>query len=78
MFSSGRDGFGALKNIKRRNPDIICAGDTAFDDSEIPENDTVLTAAMSGFIMPNEFNMRGETDDEKNLILNMIEQYILS
>lgn len=75
MFPSGSEGFDILKKIKKRNPDIICAGDTAFDNSVVMDNDPELLAAMNGFIMADEFMLRNEADGENSLITDMEEEY---
>lgn len=64
MFAEIEEGFELLRQIKRRSPSMICAGDTAFDNTDITGNDDELTAAMNGFIMVNEFILKIETDEE--------------
>lgn len=75
IFPGSNEGFDVLKNIKQRNPNIICAGDTAFDNSVMMENDSGLREVMTGFIMADGFAMRDETEEKRRLIVDMAEEY---
>lgn len=55
--------------------DIICAGDTAFDNSECIENDAELSQVMKRFIMSEEFIKHDKTVAEKKIIRKMAEEY---
>ena len=77
MFPSNNEGFDVLKKLKSRNPDMVCAGDSAFDNSSLMANDKELLAAMAGFIMAGEFSMRSDGDEEEyNRLTAMTEEYM--
>lgn len=75
MFAINTEGFEILKKIKGRNPDIVCAGDTAFDNSSLLTSGSELVTAMEGFIMADEFILDIETDEETERYEQMAENY---
>ena len=75
IFAENEEGFELLRQIKRRFPSMVCAGDTAFDNTDITLNDAELTAAMNGFIMANEFIFNIETNEEMDRYIKFIEEY---
>lgn len=75
LFPEDKEGFALLKEIKRRWPDMICAGDTAFDNSEMLTNDTELMAAMDGFIMADEAILDFSTQEGVDAYNALIEEY---
>ena len=75
LFPEDKEGFALLKEIKRRWPDMICAGDTAFDNSEMLTNDTELMAAMNGFIMADEAILDFSTQEGVDAYNALIEEY---
>lgn len=75
IFAENEEGFELLRQIKRRSPSMVCAGDTAFDNTDITLNDAELTSAMSGFIMANEFIFNIETDEEMDRYIKFAEEY---
>lgn len=70
------EGFDLLKKIKDRNPDMVCAGDTAFDDSTRITQDPELMAAMNGFIMADEFALDIGTESDAERYADLEEQYL--
>lgn len=76
MFPRDNEGFEILKKIKQRNPNMICAGDTSFDNSMLLYNDADLMSAMTGFIIADEFTLNMGTEEENELLLNMAEEYM--
>ena len=75
IFAENEEGFELLRQIKRRFPSMVCAGDTAFDNTDITLNDAELTAAMSGFIMANEFIFNIETSEEMDRYVKFVAEY---
>lgn len=75
LFPENEEGFALLKEIKRRSPDMICAGDTAFDNSDILMNDPQLMEAMTGFIMADEFILDLHTQEGMDTYGALIEEY---
>lgn len=75
MFPYGNEGFDILKKIKNRNPNIVCAGDTAFDRSEIFKVDEEIKKAMNGFIMAEEFMLYDKSKEETDIHNNLSEKY---
>ena len=71
MFPAENEGFDILKNLKRKNPSLICGGDTAFDNSIVSASDKELMQAMTGFIIADEFMLYETSVDEENLLLDM-------
>lgn len=76
MFPDNDEGFDVLKNIKQKNPNIICAGDTTFDDSVMLDQDPRLQAVMTGFIMIDAFAMNDETEAETKIIDEIADEYM--
>ncbi|MGN0108214.1 MAG: ABC transporter substrate-binding protein [Hominilimicola sp.] len=77
IFPGGNDGFNILKKIKSRNPDIVCAGDTSFDDSELLNRDSELKKAMEGFIMAEEFALRDGNNEENSKLSELVKDYMI-
>lgn len=75
LFVDDSVGFDLLKKIKSVDPDMVCAGDTAFDDSDVTAYDDVLRKAMTGFIMVNEYKLNIKTDEDEKQYEDLIEQY---
>ncbi len=75
IFPEGNDGFEILKKIKSRNPDIVCAGDTSFDNSELLNKDSELKKMMEGFIMAEEFALRDGDDEEESKLSEFSKDY---
>ena len=75
IIAENEEGFELLRQIKRRSPSMVCAGDTAFDNTDITLNDAELTSAMSGFVMANEFIFNIETDEEMDRYIKFAEEY---
>ena len=75
ILAENEEGFELLRQIKRRSPSMICAGDTAFDNTDITVNDAELTSAMNGFIMANEFIFNIETSEEMDRYIKFAEEY---
>ncbi len=67
LFPGDADGFNMLKKLKKSNPNLVCGGDTAFDDSETLENDSELMGMMNGFIMIDAFAYDVVSEDGDNL-----------
>lgn len=76
IFPVDEEGFDLLKQIRDRDPDMICAGDTAFDDSDRISRDEELRAAMNGFIMADEFILDIVSDDDIGCYEELAEQYL--
>ena len=77
MFPKDSEGFEILKKLKRRNPDLICGSDTAFDNSALLSSDTELRQAMISFIMTDAFVIDYETEEEAERLDKMAEEYTL-
>lgn len=75
MFPEANEGFEILKKIKSKNPAIICGGDTAFDNSTLMNEDKELMQAMNGFIFANEFTLADRTQEDKDIIQEMVDEY---
>lgn len=75
LLAEDSEGFEALRNIKKKNPAMICAGDSAFDNSALTENNEELKQAITGFIIADEYLMRNETPEETERIDRMVEEY---
>ena len=75
MFPEAGKGFDVLKKLKQRNPNLICGGDTAFDDSTLLLGDKELLRAMTGFIIVTEVVIDDITEEESNIFKNMKEEY---
>lgn len=75
MFPKDSEGFEILKKLKKKNPALICGGDTAFDNSALIFNDAELMRAMNGFIIAEEFMLADMTDDEKDLVREIVREY---
>lgn len=67
MFPGGADGFAVLKKIKERNPNMICCGDTSFDNYGFITSNPDILAIMPGFIMANAFAYDDHSDDGDDL-----------
>lgn len=76
IFPVDNDGFNILKKIKSRNPDIVCAGDTSFDDSALLDGNSELKKAMTGFIMAEEYSLRDGNDEEKSKLSELVNDYM--
>lgn len=74
LFPEDREGFPILKELKRRNPELLCGGDTAFDNSTLLNDDPELMAMMKGFLLADEFTFEVGTE-EADRILEMGEEY---
>ena len=57
--------FELLKRIRATAPNIICMGDSSFDNSSIIESDEELSKAMNGFVIVADFCKI--SDDEATL-----------
>lgn len=75
IFPNDDEGFEILKKLKRKNPALICGGDTAFDNSSLLLEDEELMKLSEGFIMADEFTMRDINDDEILLLQDMANEY---
>jgi len=75
MFPQGTEGFALLKKLKQKNPELVIAGDTAFDQSNMLEADPELKSAMAGFILAEEFVMNEETPEETEILEKFQEDY---
>lgn len=75
LFPEDREGFPLLKELKRRNPELLCGGDTAFDNSTLLKDDPELMGMMEGFILADEFTFEVGTKEEADRILEMAEEY---
>lgn len=78
LFPSDKEGFDVLKKIKARDPDMVCAGDSAFDNSSLLDDDPELLAAMTGFLIADEFALLPETDQELERLSDMVTEYTQS
>lgn len=76
IFPGDNDGFNILKKIKSRNPYIVCAGDTSFDDSTLLIGDSELKKAMTGFIMAEEYSLRDGNNEETSRLSELINNYM--
>lgn len=76
MFPEADEGFDILKKLKKRNPALICGGDTAFDDSTLTQNDKELMDAMNGFILVGEFMTNYDDEEETELFQKMKDEYL--
>ena len=61
--------FDLIKRIRDRDPDIICMGDSCFDDSNAIGSDPELAKAMKGFVLVNDFFEQRHDDDPKYMSL---------
>lgn len=77
MFPENTDGFALLKNLKKRNPDLICGGDSAFDERSFLDSDAELQKAMTGFILVPEFmdDTRGMTQAQQAHAAKLAAEY---
>ena len=75
IFPENEEGFDLLKKIKARSPQMICEGDTAFDNADLAEKDPELMAAMDGFIMADEFILNISTDEDMGIYSDTAEDY---
>lgn len=75
LFPEDKEGFSLLKEIKQRSPSMICAGDTAFDNTDIIMSDSELMAAMTGFIVADEFILDLSTQENVDEYIAFIEDY---
>ena len=57
--------FELLKRIRTNAPNIICMGDSNFDDSSIIESDEELGNAIKGFVLVADFY---KTNDDKSMV----------
>lgn len=76
FFVNESDGFDILKKLKTKNPNLICAGDILFDDSERMETDAEFQAAMTNFIMADAFYIDYSDEDENNKLDKIADHYI--
>lgn len=75
ILAEDEEGFELLKKIKRQSPSMICAGDTAFDNTYILDKDPELKAAMNGFIMADECVIDVISDEDFNEYIAYIDNY---
>ena len=75
LFPEGDEGFELLKALKRENPDLLCGGDTAFDNTDLFTKDPELTQAMNGFILVNEFALHDDTSEETERVAQLEDEY---
>ncbi len=79
MFPEDDEGFDILKKIKAVIPDLTAAGDTAFDNSALLDNDEELRSIMSGFIMADEFYFPERmTPDREREYIALSDRYSLN
>ena len=79
MFPEDDEGFNILKKIKAVIPDLTAAGDTAFDNSALLDNDEELRSIMSGFIMADEFYFPERmTPDREREYIALSDRYSLN
>lgn len=76
LFPAAGEGFELLKALKRENPDLLCGGDTAFDNTDLLEKDPELTQAMDGFILVSEFAMHEATPEEEERVTALKDDYL--
>ena len=57
--------FDMIKRIRERYPDVVCMGDSKFDNSKIIKSDPELAKSMEGFIIVNDFYEQRDNDDPK-------------
>ncbi len=76
MFPEVGKGFDVLKKLKQRNPNLICGGDTAFDNSTLLMSDKELLRAMTGFIIVTEVVIDGITEEEADRFKDMKDEYM--
>lgn len=75
MLPRSNEGFEILKMLKRRNPQLVCGGDTAFDNSSLLDDDEELRQAMAGFIIVEEFPTRILDDEDKARLSEILREY---
>ncbi len=66
MFPGDERGFELLKAIRGREPNMVCGGDTMFDDHEILLARPDIMSIMPGFIMANEYDYKDISADGRN------------
>ena len=76
LFPNGGEGFEILKELKRRNPALICCSDTAFDNTDILTKDAELKQAMTGFIMSDAYVLEISDDDSIATLSSIAEEYV--
>ncbi len=67
MFPRSADGFELLKKIKSRNPNMVCGGDTSFDNFDILTQRPDIMQIMPGFIVSDDFTFEYSSDDGDDL-----------
>lgn len=75
MLPRSNEGFEILKMLKRRNPQLVCGGDTAFDNSSLLAADEELRQAMTGFIIADEFPKRILNGEDKVRLTEILKEY---
>lgn len=75
MFPEGDEGFDLLVRLKRRNPELVCGGDTAFDNSFLLDSDPEIREAMTGFLMVDESHFREARPEETERIAEFAAEY---
>lgn len=75
MLPRSNEGFEILKMLKHRNPQLVCGGDTAFDNSSLLDDDEELRQVMTGFIIADEFPMRILNDEDLVRLREILKEY---
>lgn len=75
FFVNDDEGIELLKKLKAKEPELICAGDILFDDSERMDSDADFNAAMKNFIMADAFYLDRSDELENEKFTEIADDY---